>query len=86
MTSHNELQSTPEGEPTMRQTMNVDQAAKYLGVSNRTIYRWIRENGLPCHRGPGARQWVFYVDEVDFWLQRSGMGGPVAASKSKKNK
>ena len=35
---------------------SVDEVADILGVSERTIYRWIREGGLPTKRiGPAGR-------------------------------
>ena len=51
--------------------MSVDQAAAYLGVTSRTVDRWISNSGLPVHRlgaGPKAQK-RFYRSELDAWIR-----------------
>lgn len=54
--------------------MGVEQAAAYLGVTPRTIDRWIKDSGLPVHRtgptGVGRKPHRrFYRSELDTWLR-----------------
>lgn len=37
-----------------RQTLNIMQTCKVMGVSRRTIYNWIRDNKLEYYRTPGG--------------------------------
>ena len=39
-----------ENERLRERFMSVDQAAAYLGVTSRTVDRWISNSGLPVHR------------------------------------
>lgn len=51
--------------------MRIDGAAAYLGVTTRTIDRYIEEQGLPVHRigtGPKPRKYFFRSD-LDEWLR-----------------
>lgn len=53
-----------------RKWLSADDIAEYLGVKKGTLYRWIRERGLPAHRlGKLLR---FRREEVDAWVERQG--------------
>lgn len=82
-TSHNhQLQQKQLGgnkvniqlEPITRSTMNVAEAATYLGVSKDTIYKLCRENRI-AHFRLGVRI-LFKKDKLDEWVDKlitSGM-------------
>lgn len=54
----------PDGEPVTPEDMALvgkAAAAAYLGVSERTLDRYVREYGAPCHR-LGGRVWFRRVE------------------------
>ena len=62
--------------------LSVEEIAKYLGVVDETVYRWIGRRKLPAHRV--GKLWKFQTAEVDKWI-RSG-GSADKKSKSQKVK
>lgn len=50
--------------------LSVDEICKYLGVSNDTIYKWIKEKGMPANRV--GRLWKFKIADVDEWVRKGG--------------
>ena len=50
--------------------LSVEEMAKYLGVSNDTVYRWIDGHNMPAHRM--GRLWEFKKDEVDESVKSGG--------------
>lgn len=49
--------------------MLVDEVAAALGVSHRTIWRAVRQRGLPSHRvGPNSVRYL--MSEVYAWLEQ----------------
>lgn len=47
--------------------INIDEAAKYLGVKPGTIRDWIRKNkGVPAHKI--GKQWKFKYSELNEWV------------------
>jgi len=46
---------------------SVDEICVYLGVKRDTVYKWIREKGMPAKRV--GRLWKFKKDEVDEWVR-----------------
>lgn len=42
-----------------RETLNIEQTRKVMGVSRRTIYNWIRGNKLEYYRTPGGNIRIF---------------------------
>ena len=50
--------------------LSVEEMAKYLGVSNDTVYRWIDGHNMPAHKM--GRLWKFKKDEVDDWVKSGG--------------
>lgn len=60
----------------------VEDVAAHFGVSERTVWRWIKTTDIPHRRiGEGARTTVrFNLDEVDSWAARGGRPTEQAAS------
>lgn len=55
--------------------INIDAAAKYLGVKPGTIRDWIRkEKDIPAHKI--GKQWKFKISELDSWV-KSGKSAEV---------
>ncbi len=50
--------------------LSVEEMAKYLGISNDTVYRWIDRHNMPAHRM--GRLWKFRKEEVDGWVKSGG--------------
>lgn len=48
--------------------VTIQQAADYLGVSERSIRRYIKEYGLPVHK-PGGR-YLISIEELETWIRR----------------
>ena len=51
--------------------MSVDEAARYLSVSQQTLMRYIRAGQIPVHR-IGARLLRLQRSEIDAWVQSQG--------------
>lgn len=54
-----------------RQTMYVTTEAigKRLGVSRKTVLRWIRSAGLPAVRESETGPWIVLESALDEWMQ-----------------
>ena len=50
--------------------LSVDEICRYLGVSNDTIYKWIKEKGMPARRV--GRLWKFKITDIDEWVRKGG--------------
>ena len=46
---------------------SLDEIARYLGVSQDTVHRWIRNKEMPAHKV--GRLWKFKVIEIDEWVR-----------------
>lgn len=46
---------------------SLNEIAKYLGVSQDTVHRWIRDKDMPAHKV--GRLWKFKVIEIDEWVR-----------------
>lgn len=42
-------------------------AARYLGVSNKTILRYARDGRIPCTK-PGGKLAYFLITDLDLWV------------------
>ncbi len=51
--------------------MSVDEAARYLSISQQTLMRYIRAGQIPVHR-IGARLLRLHRSEIDAWVQSQG--------------
>ena len=47
--------------------LSVTEVALHLNVASITIYRWIVQKKIPCHRV--GKQWRFIQSEIDVWVQ-----------------
>ena len=64
------------GKPsTMDELLTVEEAAKLLKVSAKTIRRWYQEGKIPCYR-LGYRTVRIFPSEVESYLQRKKSGTP----------
>ena len=52
--------------------LNVDEIARYLGVSRDTVYAWITGRAMPAHKV--GRLWKFKQGEVDAWVRQGHAG------------
>lgn len=46
---------------------SAEEIARYLGVAEDTVYRWIDRRRLPAHRV--GKLWKFKTEEVDEWVK-----------------
>ena len=51
--------------------MSVDEAARYLSISQQTLMRYIRAGQIPVHR-IGTRLLRLQRSEIDAWVQSQG--------------
>lgn len=56
----------------MAQLMTVEEVAGYLRVTEKTIYRLLRQGRIPSSKV--GRQWRFNKTVVDKWLERNSVG------------
>lgn len=47
--------------------MNLYELAKYLGVSNTTLYRYVKRKKIPALKI--GRAWKFRKERIDKWLE-----------------
>ena len=59
--------------------MSAGDAAKYLGVSYQTMYRWIRTGVIPAFRPRGTRKFILKIEDLDAWVK----GGSLRPTKPK---
>lgn len=62
--------------------LNTKDAAAYLGMSVRTIYRLAASGQIPAAKV--GRQWRFHVDAIDRWLISKSKDNLVKSSPSKR--
>lgn len=51
---------------------SVEEAADYLRVSKRTIYRWVRDGLLPGYRAGPHGPWRFRREDLDGVMRKAG--------------
>ncbi|GAB6143184.1 helix-turn-helix domain-containing protein [Desulfocicer niacini] len=49
--------------------LSVEEICLYLGVKRDSIYKWIREKGMPAHKI--GRFWKFKKNQVDEWVKKT---------------
>ena len=52
----------------LREVMNVEQAARYLGVSPDTLYKYLSEGRLPAFKL--GNRWRLKKTTLDRWMER----------------
>ena len=50
--------------------MTVKDVATYLAVTERTVYRLVKDHRLPAYKVGG--QWRFKADMIETWMQNDG--------------
>jgi len=56
----------------MTELMTVDEVARYLRVTEKTIYRLLKQDHIPATKV--GHQWRFGKETIDDWLQRQSIG------------
>ncbi|MBI3303562.1 MAG: helix-turn-helix domain-containing protein, partial [Deltaproteobacteria bacterium] len=59
--------------------LNTRQAAAYLKINEKQVYRLIRSGGIPCTRVTG--KWLFPQSLLEEWVQRSAQARTLNASR-----
>ncbi|MDD2230830.1 MAG: helix-turn-helix domain-containing protein [Candidatus Cloacimonetes bacterium] len=50
--------------------LSIKEICAYLGVSDDTVYRWIKFHDMPTHKM--GRLWKFKINEIDEWVKAGG--------------
>lgn len=58
--------------------MTVKDVATYLSVTERTVYRLVKDHRLPAYKVGG--QWRFKADMIESWMQKDGALASLAES------
>lgn len=53
-----------------RTTFDTKDAAKYLGVHQDTVRRWVHKEQLPVLKLAGGRKWLFKKEYIDKWMEK----------------
>lgn len=61
------LSALPQGVVLKNKLLSVEEIAAHLSVAQITIYRWVTQKKIPCHRV--GKQWRFIQSEIDAWIQ-----------------
>jgi len=61
--------------------LSVTEISKYLGITKDSVYKWVKEKGMPAHRL--GELWKFKTDEVDVWMRQGGADEVMSGSKTK---
>jgi excisionase family DNA binding protein len=56
-----------------REVMNIRQAAKYLGVSPDTLYKYLSRGSIPAFKL--GNRWRFKKSMLDRWMERQSQSG-----------
>mgnify|MGYP000409698766 CR=1 FL=1 len=48
--------------------MNLEEMAKYIGVSNTTVYRYIKQGKIPAIKI--GKLWKFRKETIEGWLKK----------------
>ncbi len=51
---------------------SVTETARYLGIKQDTLYKWIIRKDIPAHKV--GRLWKFKLKEVDEWIKKGKAG------------
>ena len=53
--------------------LSVTEISEYLGITRDSVYKWVKEKGLPAHRL--GKLWKFKTEEVDVWMRKGAANG-----------
>lgn len=62
--------------------LSIKEICAYLGVSDDTVYRWIKSHDMPTHKM--GRLWKFKINEIDEWVKTGGATLKSIKSRAKK--
>lgn len=65
-----------QGQPIVREVMDIRQAADYLGISGDTLYRYASEGFIPAFKL--GNRWRFRKSLLDGWMDEKSGIKPVA--------
>lgn len=51
----------------MKEVLTIQEASEYLNISERTLYKMVKEKRIPCRKV--GRQWRFHKEVLDKWLK-----------------
>ena len=72
-----------QGQVTLREVMDIRQAADYLGISGDTLYRYASEGFVPAFKL--GNRWRFRKSLLDSWMdEKSGIAPVESVDVSKK--
>jgi len=54
--------------------LTIDELAKYLQVSSKTVYRMIHRKEIPCYKV--AKQWRFKWNVIQEWMENENYQAP----------
>jgi nitrogen PTS system EIIA component len=55
--------------------LTIEELAKYLQVSTKTVYRMIHRQQIPCYKV--ANQWRFKAGVIEQWMENQNFRAPV---------
>lgn len=55
--------------------LTIEELAKYLQVSTKTVYRMIHRQQIPCYKV--ANQWRFKTGVIEQWMENQNFRAPV---------
>ena len=64
--------------------VGIKEIAEHLGISIVTIYRWVENGKIPCHKI--GKLWKFKPSEVDAWVNSGEASGRAGGRRKKKAK
>jgi excisionase family DNA binding protein len=69
------LASMDEKLMTDEKLLTIEELAKYLKVSTKTVYRMIHRQQIPCYKV--ANQWRFKWGVIQAWMENQNFRAPV---------
>lgn len=61
--------------------LSVLEISEYLGITKDSVYKWVKEKGMPAHRL--GKLWKFKTEEVDVWMRNGGANEGKSEAKAK---
>lgn len=52
-----------------KEVLTSDEAAKYLGVSKSSLYKWTMSRSIPHYKSPTGKMCFFNRKEIEAWMQ-----------------